>query len=270
MPDVLDDLGVQRGDCVAVVGAGGKTTLCWRMVQAFAARNERVVFTTTTKIWQPADGVFDRLVITSHPQSFPGGKDSLPGTDEADWRTLCLASAIEDQPSDALVQPAGMPTVQTKLIGFAPSDVCALKSSIVDRQSSWVVEADGARGLLLKAPAGHEPAIPHCANVVCVVANLDAMGQTLDERTVHRAERVARITSAHPGDRITAAMIVNVLCHAEGGLKNMPAHAQRVAVLMQHHALPEDATHMLRHLRARGYHRAVILKRDNSSSTLSH
>ena len=253
MADLLDALGIQPGNCVAVVGAGGKTTLCWRMVQALVARGERVVFTTATKIWQPAEGVFDLFVIMPHPQPLPNGEGS--------WRTACIASAIEGAVNNTPVPNAGMPTVQTKLIGFTPGTICDSKSSSVMHHASLVVEADGARGLRLKAPGNNEPAIPQCADVVCVVASLDAIGRPLDDRTVHRADRVSWITRAMPGSMITASMIVDVLCHAEGGMKGMPANAQRVAVLTQHSAGAQhpNAARMLAELRERGYHRAVCL-----------
>ena len=252
MADLLDEIGVQRGDCVAVVGAGGKTTLCWRMVQAFAARGERVVFTTTTKIWQPAIGAFDVMRLLPLP--------SGEGRGEGDWLTMCIASGVEGERSNAPVPNAIMPTVQTKLVGFSPAAICTLKGSDGMQSASFVVEADGARGLLLKAPAAYEPAIPSCADVVCVVACLDAIGRPLDERTVHRVERVSHITGAMRGNLITASMIVAMLCHAEGGMKNMPAQAQRVAVLTQRGAgAPHaDAEWMLGELRNRGYHRAVL------------
>ncbi len=250
IPGVLDALGVQPHDCVAVVGAGGKTTLCWRIVQALAARGERVVFTTTTKIWRPAEGVFDAWRLLPRPAAidWAGG----------DWRTLCLASAIDGEPSDAPVSGAIMPTVQTKWIGFAPADVCALRALPVMWDVAFVIEADGARGRLLKAPAEYEPAIPPCANVVCVVASLDAIGRPLDERSVHRAERVARITGVPMGSAITAAMLMDVLCHPEGGLKRMPANARRIAVLAQHGVPRIDVAPQLAQLRERGYHCAVV------------
>lgn len=249
MVDLLDEIGVQRGDCVAVAGAGGKTTLCWRMVQAFAARRERVVFTTTTKIWQPAKGAFDIIHICRHPNPLPEG--------EGLWRTACIASGIEGEPSDAPVPDATMPTVQTKLIGFSPDEICTMKGD-----ASLIIEADGARGLMLKAPADYEPQIPPCANVVCVVACLDAIGRPIDERTVHRVERVSHITGAMLGNPITASVIVDVLCHADGGMKNMPAAAQRVAVLTQRSAgAPRPDTEWMRaQLRNRGYHRVVLCK----------
>jgi probable selenium-dependent hydroxylase accessory protein YqeC len=253
MADLLDELGVQPGQCVAVAGAGGKTTLCWHMVQALAARGERVVFTTTTKIWQPAAGAFEYFAITPHPLPLPSGEGS--------WKTACIASAIEGAPSNAPVPHAGMPTVQTKLTGFSPDEVCAMHAAFPIPHGTCIVEADGARGLRLKAPGDNEPQMPPCADAVCVVASLDAIGRPLDDRTVHRAERVSRITRAMPGSMITASMIVDVLCHPEGGLKGVPANAQRVAVLTQHMAgAPHpDATRMLAELRERGYHRAVVI-----------
>jgi molybdenum cofactor cytidylyltransferase len=256
MADLLDELGVQPGMCVAVVGAGGKTTLCWRMAQALASRGARAVFTTTTKIWQPAAGAFDLFRLLS----FPLEEDWGEGLSKGNWRTACLASAIDGQPNDAPVPHAGMPTVQTKLIGFSPDELCAMHAAFPMPHATFIVEADGARGLRLKAPAGGEPQMPPCADVVCVVASLDAIGRPLDDRTVHRVEHVSRITRAMPGSMITASMIVDVLCHPEGGLKGMPANAQRVAVLTQHMAGAQhpDATRMLTELRERGYHRALI------------
>lgn len=252
MTDLLDALGVQPGQCVAIVGAGGKTTLCWHLVQALAAQGEKVVFTTTTKIWQPAMGAFDLMRLLPLP--------SGEGWGEGHWHTACIASAIEGAPNNTPVPNAGMPTVQTKLTGFSPDDVCTLHATFPMPHATFIVEADGARGLRLKAPADNEPAIPPCADVVCVVANLDAIGRPLDDRTVHRADRVSRITRAMPGSMITASMIVDVLCHAEGGLKGMPANAQRVAVLTQHHAGAQhpDAARMMSELRERGYSRAVV------------
>ncbi len=174
---------------------------------------------------------------------------------------MCIASAIEGAPNTTPVPNAGMPTVQTKLIGYSPDQLCNLDSPLPNLHFTLIVEADGARGTRLKAPGDNEPVIPPCADVVCVVASLDAIGRPLDDRTVHRAERVSRITRVIPGSMITASMIVDVLCHPEGGMKGMPANAERVAVLTQRSAGAQhpEAARMLAELRERGYHRAVVL-----------
>jgi probable selenium-dependent hydroxylase accessory protein YqeC len=83
----------------------------------------------------------------------------------------------------------------------------------------------------LKAPGEAEPVIPPCADLVCVVANLDAIGRPLDARVAHRPERIARLTGAEPGAPITPELVVTLLAHPAGGLKGIPAQARAVAVL---------------------------------------
>jgi molybdenum cofactor cytidylyltransferase len=248
-------LRIRFGDCVAVVGAGGKTTLCWRLVQEAAARNGRAIFTTTTKIWQPAEGVFHLVRV--------GNLADIRATlvYSADWRTACLAASVEGSANLAPVNGAGMPAVQTKLVGFAANEVCDLKSLSADPLVSIFVEADGARGLCVKAPGDSEPVIPPCADVVCVLASLDAIGHPLDERIAHRVDRVARLTSMAPGDIVTASVIAGLLAHPEGGLKGIPAGARRIAVLTQRSACGAhpDAMWIMAELVRHSFDRAVTL-----------
>lgn len=253
--DLLTALAVRPGDCVAVVGAGGKTTLCWRLAQTLAARDARAIFTTTTKIWQPAQEAFDRLHIGPLADFVPQLKAA------AMWRTACLASAVAGALDPTPVAEAGMPTLQTKLTGFAPDAICAFAPAARAQRITLIVEADGARGLRLKAPADHEPAIPDCADVVCVLASLDAIGQPLDARTAHRAERIAQLTQTPLGSTITPALIVALLLHPAGGLKSIPPAAHKVAMLTQHDAgAPHPhADQVANALRMRGFDRAAVI-----------
>ena len=252
--NLLDALQIPLGSCVAMVGAGGKTTLCWRLVQEVAACGERAVFTTTTKIWKPADGAFDvtELSVIGYPlltSSF--------------WRTACLAKAIEGDVNNTLVNNSFMPVVQTKLMGFAPDEICALHGAITHNQQpiTLFVEADGARGLRLKAPGEGEPLIPHCADVVCVLANLDALGRPLDDRIAHRVNLVAQLTRTMPGSVITPPLVAALLLHPDGGLKNIPATARKIAVLTQHSdtGLHPDAKGLMQLLVQSGFDHAITL-----------
>ncbi|BCX03980.1 MAG: hypothetical protein KatS3mg053_1918 [Candidatus Roseilinea sp.] len=253
--ELLSALGIEPGDCVAVAGAGGKTTLCWRLTQALASHGARVIFTTTTKIWQPAKGTFDRLHVGPIV-------DFAPSLDTpAAWCTACLALAVEGAANPAPVGDAGMPTTQTKLVGFTPAVICALKASTQALPISILVEADGARGLCIKAPGEDEPVIPDCTDVVCVLAHLDAIGQPLDARVAHRVERITQLTQMPSGAAITPALIVALLSHPEGGLKGIPDGARKVAVLTQRdeRELHPDAQRIMAALRARGFDRAVTI-----------
>lgn len=249
--DLFEALDVQPGDCVAVVGAGGKTSLCWRLARELSARGHRVVFTTTTRIRQPAPGAFDLLKVS----------DTL--TASSAWRTACIASAIDGPIDDTPVAESFMPAVHTKLAGFSAEAVCRLREALAQGRApvTLLVEADGARGLLLKAPADYEPVIPPCANLVCVVAGLDALGRPLDERVAHRVERITALTRVQAGDIITPDMMVALLSHRDGGLKDIPAGARAMAVLNQRdaHQPHPNAARIARGLIPRGFDRAVVV-----------
>jgi len=98
---------------------------------------------------------------------------------------------------------------------------------------TWLVEADGARRRLLKAPAEYEPVIPSEADRVVIVAGLDAIGRPLNERTVHRPEVAAPLLGVPPGAVVTPEMVAKLIGHPSGGLKGIPACAEVVVLLTQ-------------------------------------
>jgi probable selenium-dependent hydroxylase accessory protein YqeC len=252
MSTLATALGLETAHCIAVVGAGGKTALCWQLVRDAASRGERAIFTTTTRIWQPAPGAFDFIHVGQK-------SDFLRKSDF--WRTACLAATVVGPVNPALLPDSFMPVVQTKLAGFPPAEICDLRSQVQWTRFRILVEADGARGLHIKAPAENEPAVPPCADAVCVLTSLDVIGHPLDDRIAHRIDRVARLTRTIPGSIITARLIVDLLADPEGGLKGIPAHAHKVAVLTQHGeaGAHEIASEVLSALVERGYDRAVTI-----------
>ncbi len=96
-----------------------------------------------------------------------------------------------------------------------------------------LVEADGSRQKPLKAPAPHEPPIPEFTETVIVVAGLSAIGKPLTEEHVHRSEIFSQLCGLRAGQPITPKEIIGTLTHSQGGLKNIPAHARRIAFLNQ-------------------------------------
>lgn len=207
--NLADALGVQRGDVVAFVGAGGKTTAIYRLAAELARRDWCVLGTTTTKVWPPQPGQVD-------------GQFFAPSVALA--RT-CLAEMIA--PGRRLLMAAALDAATGKLVGVSPDVLCAT----VDLVDVILVEADGAKGRSLKAPASYEPVVPPCATLLAPVAGLDAIGQPVDEAIVHRVERVSALTGLRPGQPITPAAVADVITHPDGGLKGAPP-AARVIVLL--------------------------------------
>ena len=73
-----------------------------------------------------------------------------------------------------------------------------------------LVEADGSKGLPLKAHLPHEPVIPACAGQVIGVVGLSGLGKTVEE-AAHRPERYASLCGSAISDPVTPEMAANVL-----------------------------------------------------------
>lgn len=203
-------LPLKPGIIVALVGAGGKTTTMYRLAAELAAQGQRVITTTTTHIFPPAPDQANALIV------------------EPD-QSLLMAKAHAALQAHQHITLATAPTAEGKLRGLPPAWVADLRE--LPHIGAILVEADGAKGRMIKAPAEHEPAIPQSADLVLLLASASALGQPLSEASAHRPERVAAITGLHPGETITHKALATLATHEQGMLKNVPSNATAVLVL---------------------------------------
>lgn len=198
---------------VSLVGSGGKTSLMFRLAAELAAGGDSVLTTTTTRIRRPREEQSRCLIVSGRVAEVLARAEALPGAE----RHLTAAAGVDADPQ--------------KLIGFAPGDVDRLAAAGVFR---WViVEADGARGLPLKAPAAHEPVIPQSTGWLVAVVGLSGLGRPLTGERVFRPEAFARLSGLAPGAPIDAAAVAAVLAHPEGVMQGAPGGCRRVAFLNQ-------------------------------------
>ena len=196
---------------VGLVGAGGKTTLMFRLARELEEAGERVLTTTTTKILRPTEEQSANIVV------------SADIGDVIKKAEKCLAEHPHVTAARGNLAPEG------KLTGFDPSEIEQIRETGLFR---WVlVEADGAAGRPLKAPADYEPVVPACCSLVVGVVGLDGMGRPLDERYVFRPEIFSRISGLLLGSPVTEGSIACVIEHREGLFKGSPAGARRVLLL---------------------------------------
>ena len=216
MSNLAEALDVRTGDVVAFVGAGGKTSAMMRLARELASQGRTVVVTTTTHIWEPVFGQVAAIVLE------PDSATILRQLPDLLRRFGALAVA-----SGYAEAAAGEP--YRKLAALSPAlvnEIAALPG--VD---NVLVEADGARGRSLKAPAEYEPVVPSGATLLVPVAAVDALGLPLAEPTVHRPELAAELTGLRLGDPITPLAVVVVLASERGGLKGRPTAARVVPLL---------------------------------------
>jgi molybdenum cofactor cytidylyltransferase len=214
----LDEAGSKP--VIALTGAGGKSTLLFRLGKELAAAGRPALLTTTTRLWTHQADRAPFVLISGSEQTLAF---ELPTSLRGYGQALALAG------------PAGEPG---KLAGLPPETICRLAA--LAEVGVVVVEADGSREHPLKAPAAHEPLVPACATHVIVVAGMAAVGRPLDAATVHRPERFAALAGLQPGDPLTPQAIAAVLAHPEGGRKGCPAGA--VPLLYLNLALDEAAS----------------------------
>jgi molybdenum cofactor cytidylyltransferase len=202
-------LEVCRGDVISLVGAGGKTTAMFRLARELTSKGWKVITTTTTMIWRHQAS--EQTIL------------------EPEGAILLEKARAVLKKHNHITVVSGLREAEGKLVGVEPSLVEGLAALL--EVDAVIVEADGAKGRSLKAPAAHEPVIPSSTTILIPMAAIDALGQPLDERTVHRPELVARLTSLGHSEVITPEAVGCLLLHPEGGMKDAPAQA-RIAPLI--------------------------------------
>ena len=222
MPDdaLHDALGIEIAQpaLVATVGGGGKTTIL------FALAGERAAAPAPAGDAVPPIGV----LTTTTKFTVPGFAQSWPlvlGASAASRSAAIEHAWLRKQPA---IVVGTRRLERERILGVSPEwPAEALQSEIVGFVG---VEADGSAGRPFKAPADHEPVIPHHTTHVLAVVGVQILGKTLDAQRVHRPDQVRALTDAEPGQPITAALVAAVLGHPQGGRKNIADAEFRVVV----------------------------------------
>jgi len=212
MTTLYQTLGLEGGGVVSIVGAGGKTSLMFRVAHELRDRREPVLTTTTTKIMMPTATQCRHVILaTSVPALVDRAAELLKKSCH-----LCAASPRE-------------PEHEGKIIGFRPDCITDIWRCGIFR---WIiVEADGALQKPLKVPAAHEPVIPASSSWVIGVVGLTAIGKPLSSEWVFRHERYAAITGLALGRPVTVDSLVTAILHPEGLFKGSPPRAEKVIFL---------------------------------------
>ena len=205
MTGVAQRLRLRDRELVSIVGAGGKSSLL-RTLGGELAVTRPVVLTTTTKMG--TDQVSDPAVWSEDPDVISAELSEA----QRQGRPLFVANQ----------------RIGEKVVGLDEHTVDDLfQSGIAD---AIVVEADGARRRLIKAPATHEPVIPTLTTTVVVVASARALGRPVSSAS-HRPDRFAELAGIGVEDPIGVDDAVRVLLHVDGGRKGLPPHARLAYVI---------------------------------------
>jgi len=196
---------------ICLVGAGGKTSLMFAMARELAALGNHAITSTTTKIFEPSRKDTPFLFLRE------GAGDIIQ----------TIPGLIHRYRHFTLVERR-LPETQ-KLKGVSPELIDRLGA--LDEVDHIIVEADGAARLPLKAPGENEPVIPLKTSLVVVVVGIDSIGVELSKDQVFRPHIVSELTGLPLGEKVTGAVIAELIVHPRGMAKGAPTHSTIIPFL---------------------------------------
>jgi probable selenium-dependent hydroxylase accessory protein YqeC len=214
-----DALGVTRGEMVALIGAGGKTTTLFRLAKELRDQGFKVLVTTTTKIFKPTKPHIDRLFLVDDVQAL---------------LDVCAGIA-----APTIIGAGCGVNQEGKLLGMPAPWLDRLNRD--GAFDAILVEADGAASRLLKIPADGEPVIPEsCQTTVWIVA-IKILGRPLTDEWVHRSARARELLGLPPEARVSEEVLLQLLQHKDGCLKGIPTASRKLALINQADSAAEMA-----------------------------
>ena len=205
-----ESLGLKAKELISLVGAGGKTTLMFRLAKDLVAEGKKVVTTTTTKILEPSPGETAFLFVNRNEEKL---KQSV-------FSHLKKYKHV---------------TIARERLGFGK--LKGVSSDLVN--DLWnsheidylIIEADGASGRSIKAPREKEPVIPSNTTLVVAILGVDGVGIELNEKNAFQPELISKITGISVGEKMTDEAMAVLITEPGGIFKGAPPSSRVIAFL---------------------------------------
>lgn len=202
-------LQVESYKVITAIGGGGKTSTLLTLANEFEIQRKKFFITTTTRV--------AARELAAFPVVYGKRFDELIGKIR-----LILSSRISVALGTEL-------TSTGKVLGIPPEWIDKLKELYPDHY--FLIEGDGAARKPFKAPGDFEPVIPYSTELVIGILGVEAIGQTLSEDNVHRADLVSGLTKVPLGDILNCDAIAEVIGSEQGYRKNVPEHSDFAVII---------------------------------------
>ncbi|MDD4160074.1 MAG: selenium cofactor biosynthesis protein YqeC [Synergistaceae bacterium] len=201
---VNDRLGIDKYKVISITGGGGKTSLMFALGRHYA-ESTFTLLTTTTKI-------------------FPPQNDECPF--EIISRPDALVKELKECTSIPSVITAAKERKGEKLSGYSTEDIAEIVSESPVEKT--IVEADGSRGLSLKAYEEWEPPVPAVTDCHFIMMGADIFTAPLSPANVFRFDILKNKFSIQTGEHLSLANCSALLSSRDEYLKNSPESALRI------------------------------------------
>ncbi|MGE5628247.1 MAG: selenium cofactor biosynthesis protein YqeC [Solirubrobacterales bacterium] len=177
---------------ISIVGAGGKTTLMFKTAEELR-KNNKVLVTTTTKIYLPDRSQYDYIGLN---------------IDEI--------AKLNKQKENGIYVYGESVTSENKVIGLSPDFL----ESITKYFDYVIIESDGAKRKLIKGWNETEPVIINNTTFTFGVLNVKSLGMEINDENVHRVHEFIKITKASMNEKTNINHLVSMVYNINGLFKN--------------------------------------------------
>lgn len=174
------EFSLKSQDVVAVIGSGGKTSLCYALAKDYSDR--KTVLTTTTKMHEVK-------------------KNDIGVDNFYEYYEKQLPKSLQ---------------IGVSVFGnFKSHKVCSLPKSELEHllqcSDLFLYEADGAKGKALKMWRNNEPVILAATTVVIGVLPLHVMGKHIDESFIHRFTLFCDSFGVNTNSKVDKELLINII-----------------------------------------------------------
>lgn len=199
---------VNRGDVVAFIGAGGKTSALIGLGYELLDKGWRILATTTRALDE------EQLHLMPHAMPYNSNPE-------------IISSALSEHGFVFVYDSIRDGKVYGPAIEWTREVLDTIDSDVL------LIEADSADGRPLKAPLQGEPYIPPEASLVVPIASLSALDKPLDETHIYNSQAMIEKYGYYEGSNVRSAWIAQILRDDEFGLRGIPEKARVVVFVNQ-------------------------------------
>tara|TARA_B100000700_G_scaffold331537_1_gene465334 strand:- start:10675 stop:11442 length:768 start_codon:yes stop_codon:yes gene_type:complete len=219
---------------IAIVGAGGKTSLLYRLGEEAIAMNHSALLSGTTLFTLPKKEIQNQKTL-----------------EETNENLLNILTKEVFNSQVVIAKTGTAPKKRQRPISVELIDKIAKDSQF----RLIALESDGSKMRPFKAPAVHEPVIPKSATHVIYVIGLSAVDKPLSEDYVHRSELVRKI--AGPATHCTIEVISKIATSLQGGKKGVN-NRDFTILINQSELNPSLATELAKTIFEKGNSRVIV------------
>lgn len=206
-----DYIGLKKKEIISFVGAGGKTTMMFKLARELKANN-KVLVTTTTKIYIPPVNKYD-FICTDKENFFK-------------YYTM--------KDNGIYVLGLGV-NEENKILGVSTKEL----DELVSYFDYILIEADGAKEKQLKGWNEFEPVIYGKTTKTVGIIDIQSCGILINENNIHRSKIFCEITGAKEGQTVKIEHLFKIIMHPRGLLKG--AQGQKILYINK----IEDPNHLI-------------------------